>query len=132
MRPQVLGQPLVGGVRLGREDQLGQLVLQAAAGHRQAVPADLPRLVAVPQVQAGPQQFSHPAREELPGQQRPARSPPPELIPTEPRQAHAGHAQLSQPSSASRPAFWRAEASHVPGTDAKMPREMRHHPLVHR
>jgi hypothetical protein len=27
----VLGQPFVGGVRLGREDQFGQLVLQAAA-----------------------------------------------------------------------------------------------------
>jgi hypothetical protein len=29
----VLGQPLVGRVHLGREDQVGQLVLQAATGH---------------------------------------------------------------------------------------------------
>jgi hypothetical protein len=54
MFPQVLGQPLVGRVRLGREDQVGQLVLQAAAGHGQAVPADLPGRVTVTQVQAGP------------------------------------------------------------------------------
>src|SRR5262245_39350248 len=32
MRSQVLGQALVGRVRLGREDQVGQLVLQPTAG----------------------------------------------------------------------------------------------------
>ena len=50
MRPQVLGQALVDRVRLGREDQAGQLVLQATARHGQAVPADLARRVAVAQV----------------------------------------------------------------------------------
>ena len=63
MGPQVLGQALVGRVRLGRENQAGQLVLQAAAGHGQAVPADLACRVAVAQVQAGPEQLGHPARE---------------------------------------------------------------------
>jgi hypothetical protein len=37
MRPQVLSQALVGRVRLGREDQVGQLVLQATADHGQTV-----------------------------------------------------------------------------------------------
>ena len=63
MTPQVLGQTLVNRVGLGREDQVGQLVLQATAGHGQAVPADLPRRVTVTQVQAGPEQLGHPARE---------------------------------------------------------------------
>ena len=49
---QVPGQALVGGVRLGREDQGRQLVLQVAAGHGQSVPADLPRRVTVTQVKA--------------------------------------------------------------------------------
>jgi len=31
MRPQVLGQALVGRIRLGREDQVVELVLQANA-----------------------------------------------------------------------------------------------------
>jgi hypothetical protein len=55
MGPQVLGQALVGRARLGREDQAGQLVLQPAAGHGQAVPADLPSHVTVTEVQAGPE-----------------------------------------------------------------------------
>jgi hypothetical protein len=63
MSPQVLGQALVGCVRLGREDPIGQLVLPPTAGHGQAVPADVPRRVAVAQAQAGPEEFSHPTRE---------------------------------------------------------------------
>jgi hypothetical protein len=63
VRPQVLDQPLVDRVRLGREDQAGQPVLQASAGHGLAVAADLPRCVAVTQVQAGPEQFGDPPRE---------------------------------------------------------------------
>jgi hypothetical protein len=63
MSPQVLGQPLVSRVRLWREDQVGQLVPQSAAGHGQAVPADLARRVTVPEVHAGSEQFGHPARE---------------------------------------------------------------------
>ncbi|HLJ93143.1 MAG TPA: hypothetical protein VKU02_08130 [Gemmataceae bacterium] len=41
-----------------REDQVGQLVLQATAGHRQAMPADA-RRVAVTQTQARPEQLRH-------------------------------------------------------------------------
>jgi tetratricopeptide (TPR) repeat protein len=52
MSPQVLGQAHIGRVRLRREDQVGQLVLQAATGHGQTVRADSPRRVAVAQVQA--------------------------------------------------------------------------------
>jgi hypothetical protein len=63
MGPEVLGQPLVGRVRPGQEDQVGQLVFQAAAGHGQAVPADFARRVTVTQIQAGPERLSHPARE---------------------------------------------------------------------
>ena len=37
--------------------QVGQLVLQATAGHGQAVPADLPCRVTVAQIQAGPEQL---------------------------------------------------------------------------
>jgi transposase len=62
MGPQVLGQALIGRVRLGREDQVGQLALQAAAGHGQAVPADLPCRVTVTQIQAGSEQLGHPTR----------------------------------------------------------------------
>src|SRR5262245_61854708 len=51
MVPEVLGQSLVGRVRLWWEDQVGQLVLQAAAGHSQTVPADLPRRMAVSEVE---------------------------------------------------------------------------------
>src|SRR5262249_3414318 len=63
MSPQVLGQALVGRVGLGREEQGGQLVRQAAAGHGLAVPADLPRRVTVAQVQPSPEQLGHPSRE---------------------------------------------------------------------
>ena len=52
-------QALVGRVRLGREDQVGQLVLQATAGHGLAVPADLPRRMTVTQVQASSEQLGH-------------------------------------------------------------------------
>ena len=62
MSPQVLGQALVGRVRLGREDQLGQPVFQAAATHGQAVPADLLRRMTVAQIQASPEQLGHPTR----------------------------------------------------------------------
>jgi hypothetical protein len=47
MCPQVLGQALVGRVRLGREDRVGQLALQATAGHRQTALAEFPHLVTV-------------------------------------------------------------------------------------
>ena len=63
MRPQVLGQALVGRVRLGRKGEGGQLVLQAAAGHGQPVPVDLARRMTVTQAQAGPEQFGNPPRE---------------------------------------------------------------------
>jgi hypothetical protein len=63
MDPQVLGQALVGRVGLGREDQLGQLILRATASHGQAVSADLVRGVAVAQVQACPEQLGYPTRE---------------------------------------------------------------------
>src|SRR5262245_31543873 len=63
MRPQVLGQALIGRVHLGREDQVGQLVLQSTAGHGQSVPADFSRQVTVTQVEPGPEQLGHPARE---------------------------------------------------------------------
>jgi hypothetical protein len=59
----MLGKALVGRVRLGREDQLGQLVLQPTAGHGKAVPADFAPRVTVTQIQAGPEQLGHPARE---------------------------------------------------------------------
>jgi hypothetical protein len=62
MVPHGLGLPLVGRVHLGREDQVGQLILQAAAGHGQAVPADLPRRVTAAQIQARPEQLSDPTR----------------------------------------------------------------------
>jgi hypothetical protein len=62
MVPQMLCQCLVGRVRLGRENQLGQFVLQATADHRQAVPADLARCVTVTQIQAGPEQLSYTTR----------------------------------------------------------------------
>src|SRR5262249_17923053 len=55
MSPQVLGQALISRVALGRENQVGQLVLQAAAGHGQAVAAELARRVTVAQIQAGPE-----------------------------------------------------------------------------
>src|SRR5262249_37023503 len=61
--PQVLGQALVGRVPLGREDQVGQLVLQTAAGHGQSMPADFPGGVTVAQVKAGPEQFADLARD---------------------------------------------------------------------
>jgi hypothetical protein len=51
----MLGQALVGRVRLGRPDQVGQLVLQAATGQGQAVSADLSRRMAVAQIQVGPE-----------------------------------------------------------------------------
>ena len=54
MGPQVLGQALVGRVRLGREYQVGQLVLQAATSHGQAVPTDLARRVTVAQIEPNP------------------------------------------------------------------------------
>jgi hypothetical protein len=38
----VLGRALVGHVRLGREDHVGQFTLQATAGHGQAVPPGRP------------------------------------------------------------------------------------------
>jgi hypothetical protein len=63
MGPQVLGQALVGRVRLGRKDQIGQLVLQVAASHGQAMPADLAHRVPVTQIEPGPEQFSDPTRE---------------------------------------------------------------------
>src|SRR5262249_30157132 len=63
MNPQVLGQALVGRVGLGRENQIGQLVLQATAGHSQAVPAELSRRVTVTQIQTGPEQVGHTTRE---------------------------------------------------------------------
>jgi hypothetical protein len=62
MSPQVLGQTLVGRVGLGRENQIGQLVLQATVGHGQTVPADLPRRVTVTQIQTGPEQLSYTTR----------------------------------------------------------------------
>jgi len=58
MGPQVLGQALVGRVRPGREDQVGQLVLQAAAGHGQSVPADLSRRMTVTEVEPGQESTS--------------------------------------------------------------------------
>src|SRR5262249_24202627 len=61
--PQVLGQALVSRVRLGREDKVGQLVVQAPAGHGQAVAADLALGVTVAQIQTGREQFGHPTRE---------------------------------------------------------------------
>jgi hypothetical protein len=63
MRPQVRGQALIGGIRLGREDQVGQLVFQAAPRHGQTMPADLPRHVTVTEVEPGPEQLSYPAWE---------------------------------------------------------------------
>src|SRR3984957_18276475 len=62
MSPQVLGQALVGRVRLGREDQVGQLVLQSATSHGQTVPADLSCRVTITQIQTSPEQFSNPTR----------------------------------------------------------------------
>src|SRR5262249_19469102 len=62
MVPQMLRQRLVGRIRLGRENQVGESVLQAAAGHAQAVTADLPRGVTITQIQASPEQFSHSTR----------------------------------------------------------------------
>jgi len=56
MPPQVPGQALVGRVQLERDDQLGELVLQATEGHGQTVPADLPRRLTATQIQAGPEQ----------------------------------------------------------------------------
>src|SRR6516225_834773 len=50
MVPQMLRQRLVGRVHLRREDQLGQLVLQATAGHSQTVPADRSLRVTVTQI----------------------------------------------------------------------------------
>ena len=41
-----------------RENQVGQLVLQAAASHGQAVGADLTRGVTLTQIQASPEQLS--------------------------------------------------------------------------
>src|SRR5579871_5647439 len=58
MSPQLLSQPLVGCVGLGREDQVGPLVRQAAAVHGQPVPADLLGRVTVTWVEAGPEQLS--------------------------------------------------------------------------
>jgi hypothetical protein len=49
----VLGQALVGHVRLVREDQVGQLAFEATAGHGQTVPADLAGRMTVAQVEAG-------------------------------------------------------------------------------
>src|SRR5262249_15807769 len=62
MGPQVPGQTLVGRVRLGREDQIRQLVLRATAGRGQSAAANFARRVAVAQVQAGPEQLSHSTR----------------------------------------------------------------------
>jgi hypothetical protein len=62
MSPQVLGQALVGRVRLGREDQVAQLVLQPTAGYGQAVPADLSGRVTVPQVEPRPWQLGNSPR----------------------------------------------------------------------
>jgi hypothetical protein len=61
--PQVWGQALVGGVRIGREDQVGQLVLQATARHGQTVSADCARRVTITQFEPGPEKLSHTARE---------------------------------------------------------------------
>src|SRR6516164_5460083 len=63
MSPQVLGQALVRRVRLGREDQVRQLALQATAGYRQSVIADLAGRMTVTQVEAGPEQLGHATRE---------------------------------------------------------------------
>jgi hypothetical protein len=62
MVPQVLAQPLVGRIRLGRETQIGYLVLQATAGHRQAVTADLSYRVTVTKVQASAEQLRYTTR----------------------------------------------------------------------
>jgi hypothetical protein len=51
----VLGQALVGRVGLGREDQVGQLALQATTSHSKAVPADAPWRVTVTQIEPGPE-----------------------------------------------------------------------------
>jgi hypothetical protein len=48
---------LVGRIRLGREDQFGQLVLQATAGYGQAVWADFLCCVTVTQIQASPERL---------------------------------------------------------------------------
>jgi hypothetical protein len=59
----VLGQALVGRVRLWGEGEVGRPVGQVAAGHLQAEVADLSRGVAVTKVQTFPEQFGNPPRE---------------------------------------------------------------------
>jgi hypothetical protein len=63
MSPQVLGQALVGRVRLGREDQVGQLVLLPTPSHSQTLLADFSRQVTDTQVEPSPEQLGHPGRE---------------------------------------------------------------------
>ena len=63
MIPQVLRQRLVGRISLGREYQVGQLVLQAATSHGQTVAADFASSVTVTQIQSSSEQLSHPTWE---------------------------------------------------------------------
>src|SRR5262249_46082407 len=62
MRPQVLGPALAGRVRLGRENQVGLVVLQTGTGHRQTVPVALPRRLTGTEIEPNPEQLSHPTR----------------------------------------------------------------------
>ncbi len=63
MVPQVLRQRLVRRITLGREYQVGQSLLQATTGNSQTVLADRAHHVTVTQIQASPEQLSHPAGE---------------------------------------------------------------------
>src|SRR5262245_16011518 len=63
MRPQVLGPALAGRVRLGRENQVGLVVLQTGPGPRQTVPVALPRRLTGTEIEPNPEQLSHPTRE---------------------------------------------------------------------
>jgi hypothetical protein len=62
MVPQILHQRLVGRIRLGRENQVGKLVLQAATSQSLAVTADVPCRMTVTKIEASPEQRGYPAR----------------------------------------------------------------------